>query len=186
MFSFDYLTQQPADLAGETSSSYPSPEGELMFGGGFASNKGCIADVGNVDDSAWNPDTAQHITEALGGYFEDKGGDGGAEHVKAVWSGIIGVSTDEKPWVGRVSESITGRKSPGGGSKGDTRLASPGEWIAAGYSGEGMVHAWLSGKALAGQVMGTREAELPKMYRLSSSRWRATGLTDLVARLIHV
>ncbi|KAK0456846.1 hypothetical protein EV421DRAFT_2013888 [Armillaria borealis] len=42
--------------------------------------------------------------------------------VKKVWSGVLGISADGLPW----------RR----------------EWITAGYSGEGMVHAWMSGKAL--------------------------------------
>ena len=38
------------------------------------------------------------------------------------------------------------------------RTADPREWIAAGYSGEGMVHVWLCSRALALMVLGLENA----------------------------
>ncbi|KIJ67118.1 hypothetical protein HYDPIDRAFT_50050, partial [Hydnomerulius pinastri MD-312] len=62
--------------------------------------------------------------------------------------------------------------------------APPGEWIAAGYSGEGMVHAWMSGKALAEMVLGReREANLaewfPDILRVTPGRWKKAKAEDL-------
>ncbi|EEB96139.1 hypothetical protein MPER_04778 [Moniliophthora perniciosa FA553] len=53
-------------------------------------------------------------------------------------------------------------------SEPSTILASPGEWIAAGFTGEGMVHAWLSGKALALMMVGKDNQSSKPYYRWSS------------------
>ncbi|KAG1775012.1 hypothetical protein EV702DRAFT_973857 [Suillus placidus] len=59
--------------------------------------------------------------------------------------------------------------------------AAPVEWIAAGYSGEGMVHAWLSGKAMAEMVLGHEVEEwFQDIIRVSEKRWKtkAENLLD--------
>jgi hypothetical protein len=75
----------------------------------------------------------------------------GKGRVKALWSGILGISVDLLPWVGCLPRAVSGRSEPPPTSvvksekeDGGERMhvgAAPGEWIAAGYSGEGMVHA---------------------------------------------
>lgn len=174
MDAFDYMTQQPTGEAGSTG-KYPSPSGEVMFGGGMLLSKGWIEDVGNTDDRSWNPDTGRHLAGALNGYF------GARAAVAAVWSGIMGMSTDDAPWVGRVPEWLSGRTG------GD---AGPGEWIAAGYSGEGMVHSWLSGRAVAEMVAemagGGGDGTVPRAMKVGRGRWAATGVEDAVVRLAHV
>ena len=162
----DYMTQQP--MGGVAGSKYPSPLGEVMLGGGVLLSKGWIEDVGNTDDGGWNPDTGRHLAGALDGYFGARVGD-----VAAVWSGIMGMSTDEMPWVGRVPEWISGRAS------GD---AGPGEWIAAGYSGEGMAHSWLSGRAVA-EMIGGSGGKVPAAMGVGRERWAATGLEEAVLRM---
>lgn len=75
-----------------------------------------------------------------------------------MWSGILGISADLIPWVGRLPRVVCGRSEPplSSGVKSEEegeRMhvgTAPGEWTAAGYLGKGMVHAWLSGKALVG------------------------------------
>jgi len=66
-------------------------------------------------------------------------------------------------------------------------LAQPGEWIAAGYSGEGMVHAWMSGKAVAHMVLG-REREIetwfPEMLRVTEKRWKDADVEKMLARFM--
>ena len=85
--------------------------------------------------------------------------------------------------------------------KASARLAAPGEWLAAGYSGEGMVHAWMSAKALAYMVLGLDKDHVespdevgvtndpvsewfPDVFRLTEDRWKNTGLEDLIARAV--
>ncbi|KAG6843699.1 hypothetical protein H0H87_001518 [Tephrocybe sp. NHM501043] len=186
----DYLTQQalpPQSSSSSPSSSYPPPQGELMLGGGFSSAHGytnVLEEIGNANDAGWNADTGAYLSTALGRYFpgfdaqtqaetkEDtvpNEKQASASAVKSLWSGILGISVDGQPWVGRVPPQVSGRPSPPPPpiltpapepEPRASHLAPPGEWLSAGYSGEGMVHAWLSGKALAYMVLGLDVAAL--------------------------
>jgi glycine/D-amino acid oxidase-like deaminating enzyme len=170
---YDYLTQQ-LPSGGSSRSSYPSPNGELMLGGGFA--HGAVADIGNADDSECSPAVGEYVRQALGSYFSVKrnGEKEGKDEVKATWSGILGISADERPWVGRIPVSITARG----------RQTASGEWIAAGYTGEGMVHAWMSGKALGHMVLGVElDSWLPEVFMVTEERWRSAGFESFVCRI---
>ncbi|KIJ08161.1 hypothetical protein PAXINDRAFT_89294 [Paxillus involutus ATCC 200175] len=198
---FDYLTQ------------LPHGEREFILGGGFTQEgQDGFEAMGNTDDSTHNKHVGAHLGGVLPRYFgEDNWGaegqpvdESGREsdvgwskgRVKAVWSGILGISVDLLPWVGRLPPSISGRsatpnapKNPGSHSI-NTKdkvfvCAPPGEWIAAGYSGEGMVHAWMSGKALAEMVLG-REHEgnlaewFPEIMRVTTGRWKKARAENLL------
>ncbi|EKM83367.1 hypothetical protein AGABI1DRAFT_110034 [Agaricus bisporus var. burnettii JB137-S8] len=126
---FDYLTQQPS--------------GELMMGGGFFRHHAHLTEIGNADDRGWHGKVAAYLGTTQ--YFRRSAG------VTGVWGGIMAVSADGQPWVGRVPGAISGR-------------AGAGEWVAAGYSGEGMVHAWGCGRAV-GAEMGGREERVPRVFR---------------------
>lgn len=85
-------------------------------------------------------------------------------HSEGDWTGIMGFSGDEHPWVGQVPESISG---------GD------GLWIAAGFTGHGMPVAARVAMAVAQQVIGSqRDIDVPKEYVISDERIR-----DALARL---
>ncbi|KAG1740795.1 FAD dependent oxidoreductase [Suillus paluster] len=198
---YDYLTQ------------LPTGEHELMLGGGFAQDgdEGYEA-MGNTDDTSYSKRIGAHLSGVLPQYFGednwgkesvlmDEGEDAGewAEgRVKALWSGILGISVDLIPWVGRLPRVVSGRNEPPLSSvvksekeeEGESVHvgAPPGEWIAAGYTGEGMVHAWLSGKALAEMVLG-REVEgglgewFPDMMRVTEKRWKKAKAENLLDAL---
>ncbi|KAK2459753.1 hypothetical protein APHAL10511_008185 [Amanita phalloides] len=168
MLELDYLTQQLADLEGD---------GALMVGGGIVRTKGWINELGNVDDSGWNPEMARYLGGVLEGYFEGSE----AERETTAWGGLIGMSTDGQPWVGRVPEFVSGRAS-GAGAGGVGGLAAPGEWVAAGYSGEGMVHGWLSGCGVARQVSGGAGME-GQMYKVGRERWAGAGVAEAAVRV---
>jgi glycine/D-amino acid oxidase-like deaminating enzyme len=196
--SYDYLTQ------------LPNGEHELMLGGALVlkSYEGYEA-VATADDSTYSKRIGAHLGGILPRYFgEDNWGREGQPpeedtsvewskgRVKAAWSGILGISSDLSPWVGRLSPSISGRPAPSNQSSPSSIneafiSAAPGEWIAAGYSGEGMVQAWLSGKALAEMVLGReREGNLaewfPDIMRVSTERWKKAtpeGLLDYISRV---
>ncbi|THV01232.1 FAD dependent oxidoreductase [Dendrothele bispora CBS 962.96] len=232
-----------------SSSKYPTPSAELMFGGGFSHGgllDSNLASIGNVDDSTWDVGLEAYLSGALasgsnGGYFgrhwgregrpEDNGSfwvdlmrneELGEGRVIKAWSGIIGISADRLPWVGRLSEKIAGRKEPKVSSvtrsterrtwtaprsrtraavleeedtdettlaedcssqcekffsehPSNSSLAAPGEWIVAGFTGEGMTHAWLSGKALAYMMLNKEYSEqffLPDSFRVTEKRWK--------------
>ena len=70
-----------------------------------------------------------------------------------------------------------------------TNLTStPGEWISASYSGEGMVHAWLCAKALAYMVLDAEEDGglkewFPEVMRVTEERWKKANVDDLLEEL---
>lgn len=105
--------------------------------------------------------------------------------MKAAWTGIMGLSADGQPWVGRVPRAVSQRAEPSAGGA-TTALASNGEWIAAGFTGEGMTHAWLSGVALARMMLSAQElapmddkdadAALPAPFVITEKRWREADI----------
>ncbi|KFY12095.1 hypothetical protein V491_06912, partial [Pseudogymnoascus sp. VKM F-3775] len=140
---FDYLTQLPRRKAVENERD---GGGEMMFGGGFVqAGFSGLVEMGVASDAELNENVAVHLRQGLGGAFDNVGED--KFEVKSMWTGNMGFSVDMLPWVGKLPESLTGR-GPGKGA----------EWVSVGYSGEGMVNAWLCGKALAMMILGEEES----------------------------
>lgn len=80
------------------------------------------------------------------------------------WTGIMGFSRDDLPWVGPVPKH-------------------PDLFMAAGFTGHGMPNCWLSGRAVARMAMGVNEVtseELPKSYLLTEERMRQAREIDTV------
>ncbi|KAJ7224226.1 nucleotide-binding domain-containing protein [Mycena pura] len=200
---YDYLTQQPTGSAC-SSSFYPPPDAEFMFGGGAAhgeiADEAFMHEIGVADDRDCDLDTGAYLGGALSMYFSGWGAEGrdskctpsladgkiDSGRMKKLWSGILGISADGRPWVGRLPAKMTGRPvpKPKASSPDTSQLAAPGEWISAGYSGEGMVHAFLSGKALAHMVLGnTADKLLPELLLVTEARWKKANLEDLIRNL---
>lgn len=133
-----------------------------MIGGGFTrSLKQGVDQVGVYDDgSRLDPLTASHIMGIFPAIFSPNWGT--RSEVKQAWSGILGMTGDLLPLVGRLDEAWTQRK-PATKNPGLPKHKVPGEWIAAGFCGEGMVWAWLCGVALGVMVAGSAEENLPEM-----------------------
>jgi glycine/D-amino acid oxidase-like deaminating enzyme len=150
---FDYATQRP--------SATGDVKGDLLIGGGFfRSLKQGIDQVGFYDDASLpDPLTATHIAGIFPAIFHPKWG-AGAE-LKQTWCGIIDLTGDSLPLVGRLDAKLTGRdtKRCTGISAGNEES---GEWIVAGFNGEGMVWAWLSGVALGIMLAGSEEEDVPE------------------------
>ncbi|KAJ7159656.1 nucleotide-binding domain-containing protein [Mycena filopes] len=205
MLAFDYLTQQPGS---PDNGAYPAPAGELMFGGGASlggrAEAALLDNIGVTDDSEADSDFA--VTAYLGGALEryfapgwgaegsnrEEGEEGGwrAGRMKAVWAGILGLSADGQPWVGRVPGAVSGRAepkpTPAGVKVAHLGLVPAGEWIAAGFTGEGMTHAWLSGVALAGMVLGESQragdaSALPPQFLITEKRVREADIEAFFA-----
>jgi glycine/D-amino acid oxidase-like deaminating enzyme len=209
--------QPPADGASDAKDSknitadmiYPVPAGELMFGGGARlggrSEAAILDNIGIADDSQSDFDVEAYLGGALERYFALGWGEEAAEstngtakandadscwpagRMKAAWSGIMGLSADEQPWVGRVPRFVSKRAEPKPQSKpsadsASVLLARPGEWISAGFTGEGMTHAWLAGVALAKMMLAdpandksdsTPDASaLPPQFVITEKRWK--------------
>jgi glycine/D-amino acid oxidase-like deaminating enzyme len=148
----DYLIQRPN-----------SRGGHLMFGGGRTHGKS----IGVTDDSTFDEVTARYLRRELIDTFELPERSDEKLEMEAVrqWTGIMGFSRDEVPWVGPV---------PG----------KEGVFVAAGYTGHGMPNTWLSGKAVASMVgasLGGSDLDaaveaarqstgLPRAYQVSAQR----------------
>jgi len=154
----DYLIQRPY-------SDVPNPAGHLMFGGGRGA--GVLPTIGISDDSVTDDGAAAYLRGALLKILKLDGETEGVKELKAAaeWSGIMGYSRDNHPWVGKV---------PG----------SEGLWLSGGYTGHGMPNGTLCGKAVVDMVLGegagkdlvevqreiTEGGALPKSYVISGER----------------
>lgn len=106
----DYLIQRPF-------ANVPNPAGHLMFGGGKAA--ATLESIGETDDTIVDPGCAGYLKRMLLEAMELTGDTDGLTALEAtkIWSGIWGVSKDNRPWVGAVPDR-------------------PGVWLSGGYSGE--------------------------------------------------
>lgn len=155
-----------------------------MFGGGFANGEGGgIADLGISNDSELSLYTDIHLSGALSAIFgRQSWGRVQGDPVQAMWTGNMAFSTDGFPWVGRLPRSVTHRRSGDNGNGA--------EWICAAYGGEGMVQAWMSGKALAimvlsqdDQLVSTADADLswvPEQILVTEKRIIAAELPRFI------
>lgn len=147
-----------------------------MLGGGlFQSGNFGFGEVGETSDEGVSLMATAHVGGVLGAVI----GWPGAVRVEEVWTGVMGFTPDGMAWVGGVPERLTGgRERPVEGEG----VVQGREWIAAGFCGEGMVNAWLSGVALGRMVLGEKEEEvgLPKPMLITEERVRNADLMDLV------
>ncbi|CAG7929488.1 unnamed protein product [Penicillium olsonii] len=154
------------------------PGGELVVGGGMIQSPGRGVDEFGI----WRDDGICYSIRAyLGGLvetvFETQ------TKTERAWSGCMGFTPDLLPFVGRLESSMTGRRSDG-------------EWISAGFQGEGMVLAWLSGVAVGLMIAGDQEYQdeagipggrvqdwLPRELICSKERVDRLIVSDLAALL---
>ncbi|KAH7350695.1 FAD dependent oxidoreductase-like protein [Rhexocercosporidium sp. MPI-PUGE-AT-0058] len=154
----DYLIQRPY--------SKGDKGGELMFGGGrsYASNAG----LGVSDDSSIDLPAAEYLRREINVVVDVKSHE---KELKASyeWSGIMGYSRDDRPWVGEVTDDL----GLGGGK---------GLFICAGFTGHGMPNTCLSAKAAVDMMFGKggEDVDLPKAYRLSRERVEKARMLDEV------
>ncbi|KAJ5899028.1 hypothetical protein N7495_003772 [Penicillium taxi] len=136
---FDYISQRPGS-------------GMLMAGGGIVQSP----EHGMDEFGIWTDDKSNYAIKA---YLEgllptmfgpQNWGEDSGTRVQNSWTGCMGFTPDLLPFVGPLDVSITGRKLP----QPLTCQRQPCEWICAGFQGEGMVLAWLSGVATALMLLG--------------------------------
>jgi glycine/D-amino acid oxidase-like deaminating enzyme len=129
----DYLIQRPY-------TGVPNPGGHLMFGGGRG--VGHLPTIGVSDDTLIDEDSARYLREALLQVLELDGETANLHELKAAaqWTGIMGYSRDDHPWVGKVPDK-------------------EGLWLAGGYTGHGMPNGTLCGKAVVDMVLGEQEGK---------------------------
>ncbi|KAM4060998.1 putative fad dependent oxidoreductase protein [Hirsutella rhossiliensis] len=143
---FEYAAQRPDGPDGTP--------GDLLIGGGlFRSKDQGLDQLGVWDDGRLDALPLMHLRGSMQTVFEPRWGDGGGL-VKA-WTGIMGFTGDTLPLVGRLPEDDA--PPAGRARRGESR---PGQWIAAGFNGEGMVWAWLCGTAAGVMLVGAQERDL--------------------------
>jgi glycine/D-amino acid oxidase-like deaminating enzyme len=162
----DYLHQNP-----ET--------GDLVIGGGeHGGVSGSSLTYGQrSDDVEILPDKI-HLSGLMRVVFGEEGwGEVPAGHkaIKASWSGILGQSLDHVPLVGLLPQEALHDRCVGDRKRGA-------EWISVGFGGYGMTNCWMSGVALARQILGQEIPEwFPEQFVVSSSR--LAQLQDQVAKI---
>ncbi|KAM0738980.1 hypothetical protein ACQRIT_006717 [Beauveria bassiana] len=136
---FDYVTQLPNNADGS--------QGDVIVGGGFT--RSAAEGLDNIaiwDDSTKDALTMVHVNGILPSIFEPNWGIGGG--LKKSWSGIMGFTGDMRPFVGPVPDARSKKR------KGSSPQVDAGQWIAAGFNGQGMVWSWLSGSAVGTMIAG--------------------------------
>lgn len=73
---------------------------------------------------------------------KEGGGNDNTPKLRSIWSGVMGMTSDGLPIVGRLPINATGRAQDGE------------EWVAAGFQGYGMDKCWLTGEALVAMMAG--------------------------------
>lgn len=178
---FDYVTQRPStttDGSGSAAAASASAPGKVLLGGGWRYSRERGLDMlGVYDDARLDPGTVAHNLGVLPAIFQPNWGQpvagvaGDEEDGPQVWSGVVALTADGLPLVGRLDPRITGRDVVGGGGGGGGEgegegkpgaEVAPGEWIAASFMGDGMVWAWLCGTALGVMLAGTEEDAGPQ------------------------
>ncbi|KAK0388192.1 hypothetical protein NLU13_4437 [Sarocladium strictum] len=147
---YEYITQLRPD---ETKHE---KQGLLMVGGAFMrSQKQGVDQWGVWDDEKVEALTTMAVTGSMPTAFASWGQGG---EVVSIWSGIIGMTGDLLPFVGRIGDEASSTASKAEGKE----TASPGQWVSAGYSGEGMASAWLSATAVAIMILGLEDVDLKR------------------------
>ena len=131
----------------------PRPDGGIVVGGA----KWTFADdrkkwYNNWDDSTLLPEARPHFESLMQTHF--KGWEGSGAHVDYLWTGIMGLTPDGLPHIGRV---------PG----------SKNRYIMAGFNGGGMSLIFLSAKGLATMIREDESYEqsgLPKLFESTKAR----------------
>jgi hypothetical protein len=130
--------------------------------------------IGVSDDSVIDTDSAAYLRRSLLKILELDGETDGLNELSAAaeWTGIMGYSRDDHPWVGKVPDH-------------------EGLWLCGGYTGHGMPNGTLCGKAVVDMVLGemegreleevqgslVKEGAIPKSYLLNKERIeRARGM----------
>lgn len=170
-----YLIQRgPEDTQVEGSKGPFSVDRSLVFGGERESAPG--KEEGVSRDDVVNPIISRELRRHLSDAVELVPGDRSQAEREELpstyeWTGIMGFSSDNSPWVGRVPRTLV--DSP------DADVDAGGLWISAGYTGHGMPVAARCGIAVAESILDKQGGvQVPKEWVASDERVekaRATG-----------
>ncbi|KAE8382456.1 FAD dependent oxidoreductase-domain-containing protein [Aspergillus bertholletiae] len=175
---FDYLTQLPP--GGDSG-------GKMMLGGGFAQGRnGGLADLGIASDSELSLPCDIHLSGALSAVFGHQNwGHVVGPSVEQMWTGNMGFSSDGLPWVGQLPSSVNDAT--------EAATEDGAQWVCCGFSGEGMVQAWLSGMAVAKMLLATKQTHhmrpdylswFPEQMLVTEERLKKAGFQPVVGERV--
>lgn len=174
-FSGPHRTQQSYGFVGPHKDDYliqrPDDKGaHLMFGGGRSFGPS----LGSSSDDEVDENVARYLRTSLPRLLcsaSDEKGEAESElQATHQWTGIMGFSRDNLPWVGEVP-------------------SSPRLFVLAGYTGHGMPNAWLCGKSVAAMVLAENvdaavekcvQQGLPRAYLMTDERMKKARELDTV------
>lgn len=153
------------------SSSEQDADYDIVIGGGLTKTP----DQGSSEFYTTD-DTYQSIPTTIASYLNDCtasfygtswGSDYDTGRIRKLWSGIMGYSADDHPFVGPY---------PG----------EEGLWLDASFQGHGMVLCWLCAKAFTSMLLGEDDAKLdswfPKSFRITPERLKKRFSGRIVGR----
>lgn len=159
---YDYMTQSPSS-------------GDYYLGGGaLQGSNGGLDAIGNPADSQQDFTALCHLRGLLSMLFEQESVQPAPNvNMQTSWTGTLGFSSDGRPWVGKIPSKMTDRHPHFAGH------ATGGEWISAGFCGNGMVYCWRSGQALASMMLGRQPEYFPESLRMTQERFDSTAADDM-------
>lgn len=172
---FNYMTQNPAS-------------GDYFLGGGtLQSGNGGLEPLGSTADDEQDLLALGYLRKVLGkclvpgnGADERPNGEASEPSLVSSWTGIMGFSCDDRPWVGRLPSTITERHPICSAHN------SCGEWIAAGFCGMGMVNCWRSGRAVASMILDEPPDWFPKSLLPTEERFQRSSTEDMASHWVSV
>lgn len=145
--------------------------GILILGGERNAAADNQVDLSNDDDI--DADVSKRLHRACREVLRLSPGHDEADELEAAyeWTGIMGFSRDQHPWVGSVPEGLGGGK---------------GLWLSAGYTGHGMPAASRSGMAAAQMILGKDvEVPVPPEFEISVERAERATTTAEPGNLVE-
>ncbi|KAF2753002.1 FAD dependent oxidoreductase-like protein, partial [Pseudovirgaria hyperparasitica] len=164
---YDYMI--PRLSTSSNSDGTGREEQHIIIGGGLGRLPSSGAsEYGTVDDSELNPATSEYLADIGRAYFGKHwtgyrgGGDDGDDVVRE-WTGIMGVTPDDMPFIGEVPMPLVFEGAAQNQVGERSRNGSSGLFIAAGFNGHGMALALKCAEALA-DLMQSGDAAIPQWF----------------------
>jgi glycine/D-amino acid oxidase-like deaminating enzyme len=145
---YEYMIPRPLDDGSQ----------HIIIGGGLGRLPlSGASEYGTVDDASLNSTVSTYLCNSLVGYFGsetwgESTEDDASKRIIQEWSGIMGATTDGRPFVGEVP-------------------SMKGVWVSAGFNGHGMVLCLKSAEALVSMLLdGERPEWFPESFLISEKR----------------
>lgn len=142
---------------------------DIFIGG----DRAPLDEIVGTDDSVVCSAAEKNIAQVLPRHFQPAWSGRDYSVIQKAWSGVMGITSDGHPLVGRLHEDATGRQGVG-------------EWMAAAFNGYGMPQCWSAGQAVAKMILKEDVSGwLPESYCPSTERLAKLTLEGSWAHLVE-